>query len=67
MIAVLWVCLQCFDTVVWVSALASGCKKLSDEVLASLFVWSEVQVISHGLADATATPPSLASLKSRVV
>jgi len=49
-----------------VPAIASGCKKLSDEVLAWLFVWSEMQVISRGPVDATATPPSLASLESRV-
>ena len=30
--------------------------KLSDEVLAWLSVWSEVQMITYGPADATATP-----------
>jgi len=44
-----------------------ACKKLSDEVLAWLSVWSEVQMIAYGPADATAIPSSLASLKSRVV
>jgi len=42
-----------------------ACKKLSDEVLAWLSVWSEVQMICNGPADTTATPSSLASLKSR--
>jgi len=41
-------------------------KKLSDEVLAWLSVWSEVH-FEYGPADATATPSSLASLKSRLV
>jgi len=31
-----------------------ACKKLSDGVLAWLFVWSDVQIV-HGPADATAT------------
>jgi len=44
-----------------------ACKKLSDEVLAWLAVWSEIQKVTYGPADATATPSSLASLKSRVV
>jgi len=44
-----------------------ACKKLSDEVLAWLSVWSEVQMICNGPADTTATPSSLASLKSRMV
>jgi len=34
-------------------------KNLSDEVLAWLSVWSEVQRLAYGLADATATPSSL--------
>jgi len=45
-------------------------KKLSDEVLAWLSMWSEVQmicIIAYGPADATATPSSFASLKSRMV
>jgi len=42
------------------------CKNLSDGVLAWLSVWSEVQS-AYGPADGTATPSSLASLKSRVV
>jgi len=44
-----------------------SCKKLSDEVLALLSVWSEVQMICICAADATATPLSLASLKSGLV
>jgi len=45
------------------------CKKLSYEVLAWLSVWSKVQMICiiNGPADATATPSSLASLKSRAI
>jgi len=42
-------------------------KTLSDEMLAWLSVWSKVQMIHYGPADATATPSSLASLKSRIV
>jgi len=44
-----------------------ACKKLSDEVLAWLSVWSEMQMIAYGPADATGTPSSPASLKSRLV
>ena len=44
-----------------------ACKKVSGEVLAWLSVWSEVQMIAHGPADATATPSSLAPVKSRMV
>jgi len=35
-------CLQCFDTVGWTREEHPACKKLSDEVLAWLSVWSEV-------------------------
>jgi len=42
-------------------------KKLRDEVLVYLSVWGKVQVILCGPADATATPSSLVSLKSRMV
>ena len=42
-------------------------KKLSDGVLVWLSVWSEVRMIVHGPADATATASSLASLKSRMI
>jgi len=38
-----------------------ACEKLSDEVLAWLSVWSEMQMIC---ISSTATPSSLASLKS---
>jgi len=44
-----------------------ACTKLSDDMLAWLSVWSEVQMIAYGPADATATPSSLASLKSLMV
>jgi len=51
-----------------------ACKKMSDEVLAWLPVWSQVQMIciwsrwfAYGPADATATSSSLASLKSTLV
>ena len=40
---------------------------LSGEVLAWLSVWSEVQMIAYGPADATATPSFLAPVKSRMV
>jgi len=46
-----------------------ACKKLSGGILAWLSVWSEVQVIcifAYGPADATATPSSLAPVKSRM-
>ena len=38
-------CLQCFDTVGWASGRASGCKRLSDELLAWLSVWNEMLVV----------------------
>jgi len=41
--------------------------KLSGEMLSWLSVWSEVQRFAYGPADATATPSSLAALKSRMV
>jgi len=44
-----------------------ACKKLSEELLEWLSVWSKVLVICLWSADATATPSSLASLKSRLV
>jgi len=37
--------LQCFDTVGWARQEHLACKKLSDEVLVWLSVWSEVQII----------------------
>jgi len=44
-LTVIWICLQCFDTVGWHQEEHLACKKLSDEVLAWLSVWSEVQMI----------------------
>jgi len=44
-----------------------ACKKLSGEVLAWLSVWSEMQTIAYGPADATAIPSSLAPVKFRMV
>jgi len=44
-----------------------ACKKLSDEVLAWLPVWSEVHMICIWSADASATTSSLASFKCRMV
>jgi len=44
-----------------------ACKKLGDEVLAWLSVWSKMQIISYCPADATASLSSLASLKSTSV
>jgi len=58
---------QCFDTVGWVSGTACDVQKLCDEMLAWLSVWSKVQRIAYGPADSTATPSSLALLKSRLV
>jgi len=44
-----------------------ACKQLSHEVQAWLSVWSEMQMIAYGPADATASPSSLASLNSSIV
>jgi len=55
---------QCFDAVGWVVGRSSGLQKLSGEVLARLSVCS---IFAYGPADATATPSSLVSLKSRMV
>jgi len=44
-----------------------ACKNLSVKVLAWLSVCSEVQMICIGPADATTTPPSLASVKSWMI
>jgi len=55
---------------VWRQEEHLACKKLSGEVLVWLSVWSEMQMITYGPADATATPmtpSSLTSLKSRMV
>ena len=38
-------CLQCFDTVGWLSGREASLEKLSNEVLVWLYVWSEVQII----------------------
>ena len=43
-----------------------ACRKVSGEVLAWLSVWSEVQRVAYGPADANATISSLALLKSRM-
>ena len=51
----------------WASERASGLLKYSDELLAWLSVWSEVQMICTWSSWFTATPPSLASLKSRMI
>ena len=51
----------------WASGRASGQLKYSDELLEWLSVWSEVQMICTWSSWFTATPPSLASLKSRMV
>jgi len=46
-----------------------ACRNLSDELLAWLSEWSEVQIISiwSSWCHCHATPSSLASLKSRLV
>jgi len=41
-----------------------ACEKIIDDLLMWLSVWSEMHMIACGSADATATPSSLASLKS---
>ena len=52
----------------WAAGDCSACLKIcTDEVLAWLSVWSEVQMIAYGSADATATPSFLASAKFRMV
>jgi len=40
--------LQYFDTVGWTSERAAGLQKSSDEVLAWLSVWNEVQSVAYG-------------------
>jgi len=50
--------LHVYDTVAWALGRSSGLCTLGDEVLVWFSTWSEVQVI----ADATATPFSLAFL-----
>jgi len=55
-------CLQYFDTVGLVARRATGhFKNLNDGLPVWLSVWSEVHMICILLADATATPSSLAS------
>ena len=52
-------CLHCVDNVGWASERASSLKKLSDEVLVWLSVWSEVQIVciwSITPADVTTIP-----------
>jgi len=43
--AILFILHYCFEAVGWAAGRASGLCKLSAEVLAWLFVWSEVQMI----------------------
>jgi len=57
-------CLQCFDTVGWVSGWAPGLYKLRDEALVWLSVWNEVQIV---FIWSSWFPSSLASFKSRLV
>jgi len=60
---ILMLCLHYFNTVfLGIRRSVWPVKKLSHEVLASLTVWSEVQTIAYGPADASS---SLASLKFR--
>ena len=47
-------CLQCFDAVGGAAEGHPARKNLSDEVLAWLSVWSEVQRLAYGPADTTA-------------
>ena len=46
-------CLQCLT--LWLNVRKSISEKLSDEVLVWLSVWSEVQIVCYGPADATAS------------
>jgi len=39
------VCFQCFYTVGWEPGRASGLKKMNEEMLVWLSVWSEVQIV----------------------
>jgi len=55
---------------VWRQEELPACKKLSDEVLVWLSVWSEVQICLHMVQLMPLhpkTPPSLASFKSKLV
>jgi len=58
-------CLQCFDTVGWVSEREPGLLKVSD-MLVWLSVWSEVHMVQL-MPQHPTTPSSLASFKSRLV
>jgi len=52
---------------VWHQKEHVACKKLSDEVLALLCLQRGANDFAYGPADATVTPSSLDSLKSRLV
>ena len=63
-------CLQCFDAVGWAVWRASDLSKLSAEVLASwrgYLSGARCKWFAYGPADSTATPSSLAPIKSRMV
>ena len=63
-------CLQCFDTVGWVSEEHLTCKKLSDKLLVWLSAWSMLQIVciwSSWCHCHPKTPSSLDSFKSRLV
>jgi len=56
--ATLYSCFQCFDTVGWAPGRASVLLTMSDEVLAWLSVWSEVQIVCTRGRAATARTTS---------
>jgi len=60
-------CLQCFDTVGWVTGRASGSKHWVMMCWCGYLSAAKWKWFAYGPADATATASSLASLKSRMV
>jgi len=60
-------CFQCFDAVGWVAGRASGLLKLSSEVWHGYLSGARRNWLADGPADATATPSSLAPVKSRMI
>jgi len=61
-------CLQCFDAVGWAAGRASGLKKkLNGRYWHGYLSGVRCKGFAYGPADATATPSSLAPVKSRMV
>jgi len=61
-----WICLQCVDAVGWVSGRSSGRKNWVVGYWRGYLSGVWCKWFAYGPADATATPSSLASLKSRL-